>query len=122
MTPSAATAALAALRIVRDEPEHRERLWYNTHRFREGFLAAGSVIGEGQSPIKPLIVGETARTVELLSTLLRPWIYLPAIVYLVAAEGAARLRAQPSAAHSDNDIDLMVDHITRATRMPGTVR
>lgn len=99
-----AAAALAALRLVADSTEHVDRLWANTGAFRRLLAEAGVPMHDAASPITPLHVGNDARARVLHARLVEKGVYVPAMVFPVVPPGRARLRAQPSAALSPEDI------------------
>jgi glycine C-acetyltransferase len=105
MTPSAAAGALAAMRVLRDDPSPHERLRANVARFRRGLAQLGYRTIDGPSAIVPVLIGDEGRAVALARALLAAGVFVPAMAYPIVPRGEARLRAQPSAAHTDDDID-----------------
>jgi glycine C-acetyltransferase len=124
INPMSAAAALAAVRQLRREPGLVEALWRNVRRFRAGLRARGLEVREAESPITPIMVGDTERTKALGRALLQDGVYVSAIGFPIVPRGTERLRAQPSAAHREDDIDEAVEKIARqATRLGlGAVR
>ena len=84
------------------------RLHENVARFRAGLLAAGIEPLEGDSAIVPVIVGETAKAIELSGRLLEEGVFVTGFGYPVVPEGTARIRAQISAGLSDAQVDEAV--------------
>ncbi len=103
-----ACSARAALGRLRDEPAILARLHENVARFRAGLRAAGIEPVAGESAIVPVIVGETARAIELSGRLLDAGVFVTGFGYPVVPEGTARIRAQISAGLSDEQIDESV--------------
>ncbi len=103
-----ACSARAALGRLRDDPEILVRLHANVARFRAGLRAAGIEPLEGKSAIVPVIVGETARAIELSARLLDAGVFVTGFGYPVVPEGTARIRAQISAGLSDAQVDEAV--------------
>src|SRR5258708_757581 len=64
-SPSNIASVGAALRVVRAHPELRDRLWANIRTLRRGLTEIGYVIGESESPIVPILIGDEQRTVAL---------------------------------------------------------
>src|SRR5438128_5949655 len=64
-SPSNVASVAAAVRVIRQHPELREQLWANVHRLRRGLQELGYVIGETESPIVPILIGEESRTIAL---------------------------------------------------------
>ncbi len=105
ISPAVAASAVAALAVHNSEPEHYERLWANTERFRSGLAALKFMTESGESPITPILIGDNDLAVEFARGLRAAGVFIPAMVFPIVAEGDARLRAQPSAALNDRDID-----------------
>jgi glycine C-acetyltransferase len=119
ITPATAAGALAAIeRVVQDDGLVR-RLAANTARLRAGLKALGLTILGHDHPITPILVGDEDKAREFGRELLKEGVYIGAICFPIVARGEARLRAQPSAAHSSADIDEAVEAIGRAARRIG---
>ncbi len=116
ITPASAAGALAAIeRVMRDETLVK-RLADNTARLRTGLRALGLTILGGDHPITPILVGDEDRARDFSRELLQDGVYIGAICFPIVPRGEARLRAQPSAAHSAADIDEAIAAIGRAAR------
>jgi 8-amino-7-oxononanoate synthase len=106
-SPANQASVRAAVRVVREHPELRERLWSNVRRFRDGLLKRGYRIGPTESPIVPIFTGEEQRTIALWQELLAEGLYVNLIVPPGCPRDECVLRASCSAAHT-------VEHISRA--------
>jgi 8-amino-7-oxononanoate synthase len=114
MPVGAVGAALAALRIMTSGTERISRLRANAARLRAGLRELGlRVLGDG--PIVPIVIGESEATRALATRLLDRSIYVPAMAFPIVPEGAARLRVQVSASHTDDDIDALIDGLRPAS-------
>ena len=109
LPPTVACSALAALRVLESHPDLLERLRENVHRFRSGLVERGFSPLEGESAIIPVIVGETARAIELSERLLDHGVFVTGFGFPVVPEGTARIRVQMSAAHEPEHIDRALD-------------
>lgn len=117
---SAAGARGAIERVMGDETLVL-RLAENTKRLRAGLKALGlRILGEGH-PITPILVGDEDKAAAFSRELLNEGVYIGAICFPIVPRGEARLRAQPSAAHSPADIDEALDAIGRAAQRIGLV-
>jgi glycine C-acetyltransferase len=105
LPPTVSCSAAAALTELRSHPELVERLHANVARFRTGVSELGLEPLPGQSAIVPIIVGETARTIELSERLLEEGVFVTGFGYPVVPEGTARIRAQLSAALTPELVD-----------------
>ena len=106
--PSVACGSREALAILREDPGRLRRLRDNVARFRAGVAAAGLEPLDGESAIVPVIVGATAAAIALSERLLAGGVFAIGFGYPVVPEGTARVRAQLSAALSDEQIDAAV--------------
>jgi len=101
--PAACGAALAALDHLRDEPDDPARLRGHAVELRRALVAAGWEVGDGDSPIVPLPLGDEARALELADALRGRGHYAPAIRPPTVPEGSCRLRISLSLAHKRSD-------------------
>ena len=121
ITPASAAGALAAIEtVIRDDGLVR-RLAENTARLRAGLKALGLRILGGDHPITPILVGDEDKAREFSRVLLQEGVYIGAICFPIVPRGEARLRAQPSAAHSAADIDEAIAAIGKAARKVGLI-
>jgi glycine C-acetyltransferase len=102
--PAVAAACIAALDVIRDEPERIERLWSNTNLFKKGLHDLGLDTGASESPITPVIAGEETKAVELSRLLWEEGVFTPAIVFPTVAKGRARVRTIVTADHTEEDL------------------
>jgi glycine C-acetyltransferase len=98
LPPTVACSARAAIRAMRAQPQLLTRLRENTRWFRHALEEAGFEPLRGESAIIPVIVGETARAIELSERLLDRGVFVTGFGYPVVPEGRARIRVQMSAA------------------------
>src|SRR6185295_15322010 len=108
LPPTVASSSLAAVRYLEHHPESVQRLRDNTAYFRAAISEAGFKPIPGETPIVPIIVGETAKAIEMSSLLLDEGIFVTGFGYPVVPQGTARVRCQLSAAHTTDDLDFAV--------------
>jgi 8-amino-7-oxononanoate synthase len=109
LPPAIAAATRAALRLVQQEPWRRERLHAHVQRFRAGATALGLPLSPSMSPIQPLIVGTSARALALSEALNGYGFLISAIRPPTVPQGSARLRVTLSAAHSEAQVDALLE-------------
>ncbi len=109
LAPAIAAASLEVLDILSQSTELRDRLESNTRHFREGMAERGFDIPAGVHPICPIMLGDAALATKMAAMLLDEGIYVIGFSYPVVPQGAARIRVQISAAHSEADIDFAMD-------------
>jgi len=117
--PHSAAGALAAIDHLEAHPELVTRLRENTAYFREKLTALGYSPIEGDTPIVPVIVGETADAIALSTRLLDEGVFVIGFGFPVVPHGSARIRSQISAAHTREHLDRALDALDRAGRELG---
>jgi glycine C-acetyltransferase len=106
LPPTVAASALAAVRHVEAHPELVTRLHQNARYFREQLLSLGFKPLPGDTPIVPVILGETAKAIHMSELLLAEGVFVTGFGYPVVPQGHARVRCQLSAAHTKDDLDF----------------
>src|SRR5258705_1313110 len=105
LPPTVAASALAAVRFIEQHPDRVETLRDNARYFRERIVEAGFTPLPGETPIIPIIVGETAAAIEMSELLLAEGVFVTGFGFPVVPQGEARVRCQISAAHTRDDLD-----------------
>lgn len=108
LPPTVAASALAAVRFTETNPGRVQALRDNTRYFREQIVEAGFKPLPGETPIVPIIVGETAAAIRMSEMLLKEGVFVTGFGFPVVPQGEARVRCQISAAHSRDDLDAAV--------------
>jgi glycine C-acetyltransferase len=103
--PPVTAACTAALEVVESEPEHLENLWKNTGYFKKKLRGMGFDIGNSQTPITPVIVGESSVAQEMSTMLYAEGVFALPIVFPMVARNKARIRTMMSAGHTKVDLD-----------------
>jgi len=106
LPPTVAASALAAVRYVAAHPELVTKLHANARYFRDQLLALGLEPLPGETPIVPVILGETAKAIHMSELLLAEGVFVTGFGYPIVPQGHARVRCQLSAAHSRDDLDF----------------
>jgi glycine C-acetyltransferase len=106
LPPTVAGSALAAVRHVERHPELVTKLHENARYFRDQLIALGFKPLPGETPIVPVILGETAKAIEMSELLLAEGVFVTGFGYPVVPQGHARVRCQLSAAHTRSDLDF----------------
>jgi glycine C-acetyltransferase len=119
LPPTVAASALQAVRVIEREPQRVERLRENTRYFRERITEAGFNPLPGETPIVPIIVGETALAIQMSDLLLEQGVFVTGFGFPVVPQGQARVRCQLSAAHTKDQLDFAVEAFGRAGRKAG---
>ena len=114
--PAVAAACTAAIDVLETEPEHVERLWRHTRRFKSAMADAGFDTGHSATPITPIIVKESALAQRMSARLLELGIFALPIVYPMVAKEKARIRTIMNAGLSDDDVGVAIDAFRQVGR------
>ena len=108
LPPAVCAASIAALAIVEQEPQRRDALWKNHERLAAGLRSIGISIGGSETPIIPLVIGDSDKALRAGTRLFNDGIYAAAIRPPTVAENTSRIRMTLMATHSDEDIDAVI--------------
>ena len=100
-----AASALAAVEFLEAHPDRVRTLRENAGYFREQLRELGFKPLDGETPIVPVIVGETAFAIKMSEELLSQGVFVTGFGYPVVPQGQARVRCQISAAHTREHLD-----------------
>jgi len=108
LPPTVAASALGAIKHLAHNPQLVQKLRDNTRYFRAAITEAGFKPLSGETPIVPIIVGETATAIKMSDMLLDEGVFVTGFGFPVVPQGQARVRCQLSAAHSRDDLDQAI--------------
>ncbi len=114
LPPAIAAATRASLKLVQTETWRRDHLRTLITRFRGGAQQLGLPIGDSITPIQPLIIGDSATALRAAELLRHHGILITAIRPPTVPDGTARLRITLSAAHSEDQIDRLLEQLNKA--------
>ncbi|RJS86363.1 aminotransferase class I/II-fold pyridoxal phosphate-dependent enzyme [Candidatus Bathyarchaeota archaeon] len=109
LPPPVVAATIAAIDVLETEPWHVRNLWKNTNYFRKAVQDLGFNTGRSQTPIIPIIVGESSKAKKLSEKLYERGIYVTPIVYPMVARDQARIRIQMHAQLTQEDLDRVIE-------------
>ncbi|MHB1073439.1 MAG: glycine C-acetyltransferase [Gemmatimonadaceae bacterium] len=121
LPPTVAASALASVQFIERHPERVQQLRDNSRYFREQITEAGFKPLAGETPIVPIIVGETATAIQLSKALLDEGVFVTGFGFPVVPQGQARVRCQISAAHTKEDLDEAVRAFRKAGARLGII-
>jgi len=107
--PAVAGAQLAAIDVLETEPEHVKNLWDNTNYFKKELKNMGFDTGNSETPITPVIVGESSKAKELSNRLYDEGIFALPIVFPMVARDKARIRTMMNAGLTRKDLDFTLE-------------
>ena len=114
-------ACLAAVNILEESTELVDRLWENTHYFKDEMVKLGFDIGQSMTPITPVMLGDEKLTQEFSRRLFEEGVFATAIAYPTVPLGKARIRVMISAAHSRDDLDQGLAVFAKVGRELGVI-
>ena len=105
LPPTVAASSLASIEFLEAHPERVTRLRENARYFREHLIELGFKPLPGETPIIPVILGETSAAIQMSDMLLAEGVFVTGFGFPVVPQGQARVRCQVSAAHTREDLD-----------------
>lgn len=112
--PAVAAASLESLQVMQEESWRIDHLHGLIHQFRSGAWDRDIALAESQTAIQPLIIGPSDQALRLSEKLLQKNILVSAIRPPTVPANTARLRITLTAAHSESDIEQLLDALQSA--------
>jgi glycine C-acetyltransferase len=121
--PSVAASCIAAIDILSSQEGKRlvKKLWDNAKYFKEGLKNLGFDIGNSQTPITPVIVGEGALAMKLSDELYKEGVFAQGIAYPTVPRDKARVRTIVTAVHTKKDLDIALDKFEKVGKKLGII-
>ena len=117
--PSVTATCSAAVDILLNEPERIERLWENARLFKEGLGKLGFDTGASETPITPVIIGDTAKAQKFSARLFEEGVFALSICFPIVARGKDSLRTIVSSGHSQKDLEFALEKFGKVGRELG---
>lgn len=121
MTPQVAGSLIAAIDVIENEPENRERLWNNIRYFRKNLLELGFDLGNSETAIFPIIVGDDYKVKEMCRRLHELDIYVNPVAYPAVPRKLSRIRMSLMSAHTKEHLDKALDALEEVGREFGVI-
>ncbi len=119
--PANAAAALAALQVMREEPERIERLGQIAAYMRKGFQQLGFNTGNSESPIIPIIIGDTMMTILTWKMLFDAGVFVNPVLSPGVPPGSELLRTSYMATHTDEQLNRVLDIFAKVGKQAGLI-
>lgn len=120
MNPPDVAAVIAAIELLESTDEPLKRLWNNARFFQKSLVDRGFDIGNTKTPITPVMIKDEKKTQDLVNMLFNEYyIFVQAVVYPWVPRGTARIRFQPNATHTMEDLKYVIDSLTEAAKKLG---
>lgn len=120
-TPASVAATLAALDILKKEPERVERLVRNASKMRKGFKEAGFTVLDGRTAIVPVIVGEDGIAFKMWKMLFDEGVFVNVFISPGVPPGRQMMRTSYMATHEDEHLDKILDIFQRTGKKLGLI-
>jgi 8-amino-7-oxononanoate synthase len=121
MPPAATASCIAALDIIENEPERRERLWEITRRMHHEFKNLGFDIGKTETPIIPLLIGEDILAFQFWRELTDSGIFANPVVSPAVPKGQALIRTSYTATHTDEQLEFVLETFKKVGKKLGVI-
>ena len=119
--PSNAAAALAALQVIKEEPERIERLNLIADRMRKGFRELGFDIGNSVTPVIPILIGDDMRTISVWRQLFDNGVFVNPVISPAVSAGRQMLRTSYMATHTDQQMDKVLEVFKKVGKKVGLI-
>ena len=120
--PASIAAVSAALDIIENEPERRERLWKNTNRMLKGFKALGFETGPSETPIISILIREDETAFKMAMMLQEEGVFANVAVSPAVPNGKALIRTSYMATHTDEHLDIVLSAFEKVGRALGLIK
>lgn len=120
--PASIASVSAAVDIIENEPERREKLWKNTRKMLDGFKNLGFETGASETPIIPVIVGENETAFKMAMMLQDEGVFTNVAVSPAVPNGQALIRTSYMATHSDEQLDLVLKAFEKVGKSMGLIK
>jgi 8-amino-7-oxononanoate synthase len=121
LPPANTAGVLAALEVIRTEPNRREQLWANTHRLHAGLRGLGYNIGETETPIVPVLIGPLETTLVFWRKLFDAGVFTNPVAPPAVPPSQCRLRTSLMATHTADQIDFCIEQFGKIGRELGVI-
>jgi 8-amino-7-oxononanoate synthase len=121
LTPAQAASALAALHVMRDEPERVTRINEIAEKMRRGYRNLGFDVGKSVTPIIPILIGDDQKTFMFWRALFDNGVFVNPVISPAVAPGRQLLRTSYMATHTDDQLDRVLDIFGKVGKEVGVI-
>ncbi|MBS1128408.1 MAG: Glycine C-acetyltransferase [Nitrospirae bacterium] len=120
--PASVASVIAALDVIDQEPERRERLWHNTNKMMKAFKKMGYDTGTSETPIIPLLMGEMERAFMMWKILSDEGVFVNPVAPPATPPGRCLIRTSYMATHTDEQLDRVLVIMEQAGKKLGVIK
>jgi 8-amino-7-oxononanoate synthase len=121
ITPASAAAVLAAIDIIKAEPERIDKLWAVTHYALDNFKRMGFDIGKSETPIIPLYIRDNLKTLKLTRMLLDEGVFVNPVVSPAVSKDSTLIRFSLMATHTKEQVDIALEKFDKLGKKLGII-
>jgi 8-amino-7-oxononanoate synthase len=121
ITPAQAASALAALHVMKEEPERIKRINQIGEKMRAGYKSMGFDVGKSVTPIIPIMVGDDLKTFNFWRSLFDEGVFVNPVISPAVAPGKQLLRTSYMASHTDAQLEKVLDIFKRVGKKVGVI-
>jgi len=121
ITPASAAAVIAAIDIIKAEPERIVKLWEVTHYTIDNFKRMGFDIGKSETPIIPLYIRDNLKTLKLTRMLLDEGVFVNPVVSPAVSKDSTLIRFSLMATHTKAQVDIALDKFDKLGKKLGII-
>jgi glycine C-acetyltransferase len=121
LPPGVAAATIAAIDVMEKNPERVERVWENREYFLDRMKALGFDTGHSETPIVPIMCGDSKTAKELANFVWLEGVYVLPIVYPMVARDKARIRVQLCTEHTPDQLDTAIEAFRKGGQKLGLI-
>ncbi len=122
MTPSAVGSCIEAIKMLMESTEYTDNLWDNARYFKEKISKLGYNIGESETPITPVIIGDEELTGKFSKQLFENGLFVSPIIFPTVPKGTARVRCMVTAGHTKEQLDQAVSIFEKVGKEMGILK
>lgn len=119
--PANTAAALAALQVMREEPERSNRVCEIAAKMRKGYKQLGFDIGKSETPVIPIIIGDDEKTFHLWKLLFDNGVFVNPVISPAVSAGHQLLRTSYMATHTDEQMDRVLETFAKVGKEVGVI-
>jgi 8-amino-7-oxononanoate synthase len=121
LPPVMVAVVSAALDVIRDEPQLRQRLWENTRKMKQGYNELGLDTGVSETPIIPVLVKDTAKVYGMCRALADRGVFVNPVVSPAVPPGRELLRTSYMSTHKEEHLDMVLEEFGEVARTMGLI-
>jgi 8-amino-7-oxononanoate synthase len=121
LPPSLVASVSAALDIIEEQPQLRERLWKNTHKMLAGYKELGYDTGHSETPIIPIIIKDSTKVYEMCRYLFEEGVFVNPVVNPAVPPGRELLRTSCMATHTEEQLDKVLAAFAKVGKKLGVI-